>query len=201
MKKWMKCIGLVACIVFLSSASVNAEEIYSPHVLKWNHFSGQEAYLKVNGDGLDSRTKGYLNTIYSRWNSSPYVYAELTSFSASTVDMTTATQSWWNSNVSDTFRTVIGITVLTDTNGNVVNSSYMASISSKKIRYAMISFSPYSDPYTSASFTRKAMVHELGHALCLGHVTSGTASIMRQGNVGYEYPQSYDYTVLANKYA
>lgn len=113
--------------------------------------------------------------------------------------MATANTTSWEEYVSDIYFTV-GITRIRDTNGTFVTASNVAS-STKNISYAMILFSPYNSVYLGAAETRKVMVHEIGHALCLGHVTSSVASIMKQGYNGYEIVQNYDYLILEYKYS
>ncbi|MBQ7064603.1 MAG: hypothetical protein IJM90_06925 [Firmicutes bacterium] len=182
---------------------MHAEEIYPPYALKWNIFSSSKAYLQINGDGLDWRTSGYFSSIVSAWNCS-YVLCQSTSFTYSKVDMTTVTTTWWNSNCSVFESIATAVTRITDTNNNVITSSSAAASSTKKIKYAMIAFSPNGQNYPSSpEEIRATMVHEIGHALCLGHVaySSLNDSIMKQGYYNYETPRAYDHLVLSNKYS
>ena len=80
-----------------------------------------------------------------------------------------------------------------------------AKLSSKLISYAGILFTPQSY-YSNDTHRRMTMVHEIGHALGLGHPNTdyyftNAASVMRQSTVETYYtPQTHDINDLNSKY-
>ena len=75
-----------------------------------------------------------------------------------------------------------------------------------RIKYAGIVLTPKSTNfggyYTLTNDDRtKTMVHEIGHAIALGHASYPTVSIMRQGvDLGITTPQGHDRSDLATYY-
>lgn len=114
----------------------------------------------------------------------------------------------------------LGLTWIVDTNGNDLLTNHDFENSSGVIDFALIYMNPTgdifyagtSDPTTVKNRIQKTMVHEIGHAMGLGHpdrtsynpISSTTYSIMRQGfpdmvNSGI-VPQSHERTDLYNMY-
>lgn len=96
---------------------------------------------------------------------------------------------------------------MVSTDGYTLNSVNSALASSKRIKYAGISFSPYEHRYHNTTEMRRTMVHEIGHALGLGHPNddfypTSADSVMRQGYSGETYyiPRTHDLNDLSNKY-
>lgn len=215
-----KCLSVIlgAIIATAASSNVFAHEIYhdnaGPVVLKWNNLQNRIPYLKVNGDYLEMNlaTPGFpylmnLDDSITVWNNLSKVRMEKTVFAQSTVDMATASPQYWDSRFKNDNQKMLGITDLSTTDGLVLNEDVAASDvrnSSKRIKYAAIYMTPYElNFFGDHAFIIKTMVHELGHALTLGHPDYGvnsSTSVMRQGFEGYNMPQSHDISDINAKY-
>lgn len=215
-KKVPRYFVLIIASVFLLTniivPNVSAHEIFydgsTAIPLKWANVTNRVASLKINGDKLDSNYSSQYSTIRYAWsNASARVSISQTDFSSSNVDLGTATKSAWASIVGEwNVYSVLGLCQATSTDGIALDSVAHAKSSSGKIKYASILFTPYTTGFQNTTHRRCTMVHEIGHALGLGHpnttynVTSA-ASVMRQGTVETYYtPQTHDINDLNNKY-
>lgn len=217
-KKIKKCLSVLISILTLclfSSKVAFSHEMYYyknsqnetiPISLYWTFTSGSKRDVKCNGDNLSNPYKKYYNTAVSVWNL-PQINIYNHSFNGSKVDLSDASTSWWDNNVGS--KQTLAITTLTDTAGRTVNSTSAALASTKQIRYAAIHFSPYTFNYGTLSTNQQAcvLVHEIGHALCLGHSNAqwfptSVSSVMRTpiDDVSYYQPQYHDKNDIAGKY-
>ena len=211
------CITLLIsfCSLFLLPSSVSAHEMYydssnNPISLVWHYRSNGDAYLKINGDNLTlSYYSSLYNSVYPLWDSSSSdVTIANTSFSNCTVSLASATQTYWKNRFKDNYEGIAGVTDLVSSDNYNVNSAYTASASSGRIKLASIYLTPYTSNFSSTSHAKAVMVHEIGHALCLGHPntvyghTTNDSSIMRQTPIyeGYYVPKTHDINDLHSKY-
>lgn len=200
----------------LRAETASAHEMYydgnTPIVLKWNDVTNRTAKLKMNGDKLHGGYVSLYTSIRSVWpNASSRVSVTQTSFSSSNVDLATATEAAWEDRWGNNCREYLGICDISSTDGYQLTNAANAKSSSKRIRYAGILYTPYESDYADTTNKKRTMVHEIGHALGLGHPNvyagsggsffSSDPSVMRSsGYETYFTPQTHDKTDLNNKY-
>jgi predicted Zn-dependent protease len=222
-KKLIVTFLLLLMISMLSSVDVFAHEIFyegtSPNwqaiPIVWDERVSGKVHLKMNGDYLNSDYSSYYIEVSNAWpNASTKVSVARTNFGTSKVDLATASKSYWDNRWRELSPFVLGVCYLTSTDGISITRNTVKQ-SSRRIRYAAILLTPYMSAYESSLFDRNrrpnhiraTMVHEIGHALGLGHPNVqyypvNDKSIMRQGTgyEGYYTPQQHDINDLANKY-
>lgn len=160
----------------------------------------------MNGDLLHSDYYAYYSTIRVAWpNASARVSITNTEFSKANVSLATPTVDYWSGRWGSKAYSVLGVCDASSTDGLQLNSWRNAKASSGLINYAGILMTPYLN-FQNSTHMRLSMVHEIGHALGLGHPNTDyyvttAASVMRQGTVEtYYVPQTHDKNDLSNKY-
>ena len=205
-KNIRKIMGAIVsvCILLSSNAiGVSAHEIYyegsTPIPLKWYDVSNRTAKLKINGDLLHSDCYAHYSAIRTAWpNASSRVSVTAVEFSRANVALATPTMDYWNSRWVGRADEIYGVCDSSSTDGLQLNSWQNAKASSGLISYAGILITPYLN-FHNSTHMKKTMVHEIGHALGLGHTTE--VSVMIQGVVKTYYtPQPHDVADLNNKY-
>lgn len=213
---WKKTLCFLCCILLFglfgaNSGKLSAHEIHyngtTPIPIKWAFVTNRTANLKINGDSLTSEYAEFYYEVRNAWsNASGRVSVTHVDFDSANIDIATASENTWDDRFGFWANETYGICDMTSTDGYKLNTPANALQSSRQIRYAGILYTPYTSDFKDETHMKKSMVHEIGHALGLGHPNTGpditsVASVMNQGsNVTYFTPQTHDINDLNNKY-
>ena len=163
-----------------NSGKLSAHEIAydgtTPLVLKWAFVTNRTANLKINGDSLTSEYAKYYDDVRKAWpNASARVSVTHVDFNSSNVDIATASKAAWDERWKEYATEIRGICDMTSTDGYELKTPADVLQSSRQIRYAGILYTPYTSEFQNETYMKKTMVHEIGHALGLGHPNLGPA--------------------------
>ncbi len=181
---------------------------WEPIPLVWDEMVSGKAHLKMNADLLSANYAQFFETVSEIWpNASSKVSVTRTDFYSAKVAFGTATEAEWKRRFGNAAKDMQGITDITSTDGILIKDAASAEASSGRIKYAAILLTPYSDSFEHDDHIKATMVHEIGHALGLGHPNyiyypTEEPSIMRSwvDYEGYYVPQQHDIDDLDDKY-
>jgi len=215
-RKVLKINAVMVCACLLigfMSFSASAHEVLPNH--RWAVMSKVgtifRCNLSIDGGALDSNWSLVFTDARNNWNNNSNSRVSCTVGQASNSTENIYLSTWklsasqWDATYG---ASTIAITLTRASRSSTVVCADSYPNCATRIKYAAIHFttrSIFSVNGTSYSLTKadrtKTMVHEIGHALCLGHPSSTTTSIMRQGvMLGITTPQDHDRNDLAVYY-
>ncbi len=180
--------------------------------LEWYWINNNKADVKCSNDYLSGSPASYYSSALGKWNSecSNDLYLYDTSFETSKLDFCTPTVTWWDDEFDDNpflIYSVLGFALIYDTTGALIDTAYGAEYSTGLIRNSVIYMNPHSETWSdkSSTYIRGALVHELGHPLCLGHTDGdynpeSDSSIMKKYAQELDTPQQHDKDDISEKY-
>lgn len=207
----MACVAL--CGVFLNCGDAFAHDIYYngniPVTLRWNFISSNGIIqIKINGNNLDSKDSKHYSTIKSEWNKHSKISVVETSFANSNLDLAYLPEDEWDKRFYGYPRSLetLGYCESITTDNVEIKNKTTAQNSSGRIRYANLIYTPYYREIRDDNHRRLVMMHEVGHALGIGHSNgdfrpSQATSIMRKATDGDYYSlQQHDIDDVNNLY-
>lgn len=189
-KKWLRrSLSLLLVVLTFATSSLfvaSAHQRYPGIALRWSVKTGGKCYLRIHNNNLKAPYTSSSNFTVAAvtWgNSCPNEIKSIveTSTSDYNINVTCPGATTWSDLVGSTnIHYFLGFCVSLSTDNRKIMNVEDAKACSRKIKYATIYLTPHTENFASNTHIRAVMVHEIGHALCLGH-TTGTSpkSIMQ----------------------
>lgn len=203
---------IAVCCLFSVSSYVSAHEIFYDGLIaypvRWSIMKNDKVYWQIYNLGLPTfYSRNFSTAVYAWKIACPYqVHSAITTnYSSANIVILQPSASSWEAIAGD-YPNLGGYCECLTTDGVFLNDVQDAKNSSRKIKFAKIYLTPHTNLISNDTEAKAIMVHELGHALGLGHAPDIEPSIMRTppysptlGRTSYS-PQSHDKTDVANFY-
>ena len=210
-KKWLRrSLSLLLVVLTFATSSLfvaSAHEMYPEAPLRWSVKTGGKCYLRIHNNNLKAPYTSSSNFTVGAvtWgNSCPNEIKSIveTSVSAYNVNVVCPGNSTWVSLTGGLSGTALGCTIPLTTDNRSIKNGTDAKASSRKIKYATVYLTPHTENFKSNTHIKATMVHELGHALGLGHCDiTGVKSIMySNGQTSWYLPAAHDKNDIAAWY-
>ena len=205
---------IAVCCLFSVSTYVSAHEIFydglTPYPLRWSIVKNGKLYLAIYNLGLPTFYSRCFSSAVTAWEnvcSSKIDTLAVSNYSSANIVMLQLSKSAWKEKVGND--NLLAYCECLTTDGVFINNLQDAKKSSRKIKFAKIYLTPHTQKFDNSNPTQEIkciMVHELGHALGLGHAPDIEPSIMRTPPYSPELnrhsylPQSHDISDIAKFY-
>lgn len=202
---------LLVCFLFFSTANVSGHEMWTEghgttYPVRWSVMSNGKVNWKIYNLDLGTPYSSYFNTASYAWkNACPNeISASTTSYySSANIVILSPSKDQWKALFEELAPVLLGYCENRTSDGVFLNTLEDVKRSNKKISFAKIYLTPNTNLFSNqTNHVKSVMVHELGHALGLGHPGSTSIESIMQQNAptGWYTPKQHDKQDVASWY-